>query len=195
MLKSVVISLILAGVACSSAFAADAAAAVAAPASAASDAEAANKLAITDKQTELLDNLSVGIAVLALHKPEIVSATIEGGIVRVTEKRSMRPGFWLQTGYTWPSEKSKHLFYGFFVGAQVTESKLFNAVGIGPLVKVDRGVGKRPIFLGLGVQWSSMQMLGNGLKEDQAAPASVESIRYKQVTRPGLVVCFSMDLS
>lgn len=146
---------------------------------------------------ELMSNLSLGIAVIGFTKPEIVSATIENKFVRVTEKRSMRAGPWLQTGYVWPGNKNS-VGYGFFVGAEVLSgNKLINAVGIGPLIQIKRGSdkdGKKPINLGFGLQWSTMQVLGNGIEEDKEVPSGTEAIRFKTITRPGVVVNFSMDL-
>jgi hypothetical protein len=168
----------------------------ASPAAPESNAAAA-AAAATSTLDDLISNLSLGIAVIGFTKPEIVSATIENKTVRVTEKRSMRAGPWLQTGYVWPGNKNS-VGWGFFVGAEVLSgNKLINAVGIGPLIQIKRGTekeGKKPINLGIGLQWSTMQVLGNGQKEDQQVPDGTEAIRYKTITRPGVVINFSMDL-
>jgi hypothetical protein len=146
---------------------------------------------------DLVSNLSLGIAVIGMSKPEIVTATIENGIVRVVEKRSMRASPWLQTGYVWPGNGNS-VSWGFFVGAEVLSgNKLINAVGIGPLMQIKRSDGsngKKPINLGVGIHWSTMQVLGNGLSEDQKVPEGTETIRYKSITKPGVVINFSMDL-
>jgi hypothetical protein len=142
-------------------------------------------------------NLSLGLAVISSTKPEIVSATVENGIVRVTEKRSMRAVPWLQTGLV-----SDRDFLGgklgMFLGAEVLSGdKLINAIGIGPMIQLKRGnseEGKKPINLGIGVQWSTMQVLGNGFEEDKPKPAGTEAVRFKKITKPGIVINFSMDL-
>src|SRR5689334_117833 len=51
----------------------------------------------SDGATDVLENLGLGIAVFGLQDEEIVKATIENNILRVTEKRKMRAGPWLQT--------------------------------------------------------------------------------------------------
>jgi len=134
-------------------------------------------------------SFSVGLATFGTGKREIVAATIENGVVRVTEERSFRAQPWLQANYAAKEAGG----FGFFVGVEVSgENKLIRSVGIGPLWQfIDKSSTKRVINLGIGVQWTSIQVLGDGFSENQPAPAGVTAVRYKTETQPGPVICVS----
>lgn len=153
-----------------------------------------NSIASDTPDTGGISNFSGGIAAFTLSKPEIVNATIENGIVRVTEKRSFRAGPWLQANWVHGTkdDNAKEVAWGLFVGTEISnENKIFRSIGIGVLMQFRRGKDNLPINLGIGPQWTSIQVLGSGLIDNQSVPTGVESIRYRTETHPGVVMCVS----
>ena len=143
-------------------------------------------------------NLTAGIGVFSLGKKgEVVDATIENGIVRVKEKRSMRAGPWLQTTWIYdkPEEKPPFAKFGIFLGAELGGDNLVKSVGTGlvlQLRRLDETTGlsttKGAINIGIGVHWTTIQVLGSGLVENGAVPVGTESIRYRKESQPGAVI-------
>lgn len=143
-------------------------------------------------------NLTAGIGVFSLGKKgEVVDATIENGIVRVKEKRSMRAGPWLQTTWIYdkPEEKRPFAKFGIFLGAELGGDNLVKSVGTGVVLqlrRLDETTGlstmKGAINIGIGVHWTTIQVLGSGLVENSAVPVGTESIRYRKESQPGAVI-------
>lgn len=168
--------------------------AAAAPKVAKNDDDGAGK---KDAKNGPFGNMTAGIAAFYLGKKnEIVDATIENGIVRVKEKRSMRAGPWLQT--TWVSDvwSSTSVRPGFFLGAELGGDNLVRSVGTGFnfQFRVSPKEPKGAINVGLGIHWTTIQVLGAGLVENQQVDPGTESIRYRKESQPGVVVNVSFTL-
>jgi hypothetical protein len=144
----------------------------------------------------VFSNLNAGIAVLHLGSDEIVDATIENHIVRVKEKRRVRAGPWLQT--TWVNDGNKcpseWIKCGIFLGAELGGDNLVKSVGTGFVLQFRRKdengmqTTKGAINLGIGLHWTTVQLLGSGLEENKPVDEGIESIRYRNETRRGVVI-------
>jgi hypothetical protein len=150
-----------------------------------------------DGSLGVFSNLNAGIAVFHLGSDEIVDATIENHIVRVKEKRRVRAGPWLQT--TWVKDSPggcsrKWIKCGIFLGAELGGDNLVKSVGTGVVLqfrRVDENgeqTTKGAINLGIGLHWTSVQLLGAGLVENEPIGEGIESIRYRNETRRGVVI-------
>ena len=151
-------------------------------------------------------NFGVGISVT--HdlgtSDRIKSALLdENGIVRITKDQNDVARMMLETHYFFepnlndksflgmtPGEKWGH---GPFIALQPGTDDIIEAIGLGWMVGFRRpGQGSESWNLGIGyIIDPSVQILGDGIKVNQALPAGETQIRYKETSQSGIFLLAS----
>ncbi|WP_206675458.1 hypothetical protein [Solimonas terrae] len=145
---------------------------------------------------------AAGIGVTFLKHANVNDATLENGVVRVTDETKNQRALWLETHYQ--IYQWSHQTYGFgpFLAVQLDGQNggLFDSVAGGFMIAMNRS-GKTGPFTNLGFNvgygWvsTSVKRLGDGLEEGQPLPSGVEVPYYRKHDEIGHVLMFSFTFS
>lgn len=168
-------------------------------------AEAA-KLKAADEQRQkevdsLLQNFSAGIAVMPLKHPEVETAEIRGGLVRVNDETRTRVVPWLQAQYIFPSPTwNKSVRPGLFVGVGLgANGSSFDTAGLGFLFALKRTpwsntTDTSSLNIGFGYFTTKYRTLAKDTPEGSALPTGVESIQYIRRNQDGVMLNISFSI-
>lgn len=127
------------------------------------------------------------------------NAEIADGVVRVTEESNDVPRIMLETHYFFMPEtnflgkKTKEWGVGPFVGIQNGSDEIIQAIGAGVMVGFRKSEEAEDSFnIGVGfVVDPSVQILGDGIEENEPLPAGETQIRYKETSQWGVLLVVS----
>jgi hypothetical protein len=148
---------------------------------------------------KLRGEFGIGLAVIRLRKPQIDTAEVRGGVVRIVDETKTRITPWLQAQYVYDKWGGPYLSPGMFVGLGLGSSgTTFDTFGIGVLLaqKRTRNTDKtdtRALNVGLGVYTTKYKTLSDEAEEGQPLPAGVESVNYRTKSQSGLVLTVSFS--
>ena len=145
-------------------------------------------------------NFAVGLGLVYLKADDVKAATIDNGIVRVTDVEKTKFGVWLTTNtfFSNVTDKSKYR-RGMFVAAQIGEEKIVNSVATGlSLASSQPGnssSGSAPLVFQLGYGWTRIQTLADGYVDGQALPSGATQPLFKKTTSGGPVLLVSYNFN
>jgi hypothetical protein len=149
----------------------------------------------------LLQNFSAGIAVLPLKRPEVETAEVRGGLVRVTDETRTRVVPWLQAQYIFPSPTwNKSVRPGLFVGVGLgANGSSFDTAALGVLFALKRTpwsntTDTSSLNIGFGYFTTKYRALAADTPEGSALPTGVESIQYIRRNQEGLMLNISFSI-
>lgn len=164
-------------------------------------------LAATSADIVKCAGFGVGIGGFFFAKPDITSAVVRGGIVRILEEHHREASAWFEL-HTTPFGLSflgnDNIKWGPFVATQLGSTNgSFNSFAAGAMFNMPATEGSRVSFgLGLGYGWTQIHQLGDGFVENQAPPAAeaapsidATTVRLKQTDIGGPVVMLSLSYS
>jgi hypothetical protein len=149
----------------------------------------------------------IGIGGFFFAKPDITSAVVRGGVVRILEEHHREASAWFEL-HTTPFELSvlghNNINWGPFVATQLGSTNgNFNSFAVGAMFNIPATQGSNVSFgLGLGYGWTQIHQLGDGFVENQAPPPGeaapsidATTVRLKQTDIGGPVVMLSVSYS
>jgi hypothetical protein len=145
--------------------------------------------------------IGVGVGAMFLDDTNIKDTTIENGIVRVTSEEDVNKSVWLETHYLIDKYRfGPYTSWGPFLALQVgSENDVFDSIAFGVMVSWKRtpisDTGNKNAF-NIGVGWAStkVDVLGDGIEENQSLPTGIESVRTKEIDTGGPVLMFSFSV-
>lgn len=149
-------------------------------------------------------NFAVGLGLVYLKADDVKAATIDNGIVRVTDAEKTKLGVWLTTSTFFSNvnilvSKSDKYRWGMFVAAQIGEEKIVNSVATGlSLASSQPGnssSGSAPLVFQLGYGWTRIQTLADGYVDGQALPSGATQPLFKKATSGGPVLLVSYNFN
>lgn len=154
-----------------------------------------------DEMNSLLQNFSAGIAVMPLKRPEVETAEVRGGIVRVTEETRTRVIPWLQAQYifsspTWNKSVRPGLFVGVGLGANGSS---FDSAGLGFMFALKRtpwtnSNDTSSLNIGIGYFTTKYRTLAPDTPEGAPLPTGVESVQYIRRNQEGVMLNISFSI-
>lgn len=126
----------------------------------------------------------------------VKEAQLVNGVVRITEEQDDIIGFMLETHYFIPFGKSRLQGIGPYVSFDPgSESDPMRSVGAG-IMYGGRYDAKKTKSFNIGIGWAvdnKIKVLGDGILANQPLPAGEVEIRYKKVSRHGLMALLSFS--
>lgn len=140
-------------------------------------------------------NFAVGLGVMRVSGGDVSAATIDNGVVRVTEVDKQKLGLWLSTSTFFDTIKDSYR-WGLFLGAQLGgDDKVLNGLATGIAIasakKPSGQPGTSPLVFQIGWGWTRVQRLADGYVDGEAPPGGATQPLFKKTTQGGPVLMIS----
>lgn len=123
----------------------------------------------------------------------VKSAEVVDGVVRVTDEENGIPRLVLEGHYFFNS--SYGFGYGPFVAVQPGDDEIINSAALGGMIGFRKDDNSNSWNIGLGIAADpNVQILGDGIEENEPLPGNETDVRYKETTQYGLMILFSTSL-
>lgn len=149
---------------------------------------------------DLLSYFSAGLAVMRLSTPEVETAEVRSGKIRITEQTETRISPWLQAHYIFDAVPTDYLKPGVFVGVGLgSNGSSFDTFGAGVMLSMKRApwsnkADKNALNIGIGWYTTKYRVLANDTPDGGTLPTGVESVQYLRQNQSGVMLNISFSI-